>query len=120
MVSLEGLSPSGGLYDRIYQVVRLIPRGRVATYGQIAAYVGRCTPRQVGYAMAALPSGLDVPWHRVINREGRISFPRNGSAALEQRMLLQAEGVVFDESGRTDLKKVGWAGPWEDAPPDTS
>ncbi|MCK4272333.1 MGMT family protein [bacterium] len=110
MVSLEGSSPGGGLYDRIYQVVRLIPRGRVAIYGQIAAYVGRCTPRQVGYAMAALPSGLDVPWHRVINREGRISFPRNSSAALEQSMLLQAEGVVFDESERVELDDVGWAG----------
>ena len=115
MVSLEGSSPSSGLYGRIYQVVRLIPRGRVATYGQIAAYVGRCTPRQVGYAMAALPSDLDVPWHRVINREGRISFPRNSSAAQEQRMLLQAEGVVFDKSGRTDLKKFGWAGLFADS-----
>jgi len=118
--SSTGSSASGGLYERIYDLVRLISHGRVATYGQIAAYVGMCTPRQVGYAMAALPSGHDVPWHRVINREGRISFPKNSSGAVEQRVLLEAEGVMFDESGRTDLEKVGWAGPWEDVARGTS
>lgn len=105
-------SDAAGLYERIYRVVRMIPAGRVATYGQIAAIVGRCTPRQVGYAMAALPHG-DVPWHRVINMKGRISFPKNSPGEAEQRTLLEAEGIVFDESGRVDLGEVGWVGPWE-------
>lgn len=99
-----------GLYGRIYAVVRLIPRGRVATYGQIAAYVGRCTPRQVGYAMAALPY-KDVPWQRVINSQGKISFPKNSRGALEQRDLLEDEGIVFDRTGQVDLKRFGWGGP---------
>jgi methylated-DNA-protein-cysteine methyltransferase-like protein len=101
---------SHGLYGRIYTVVRLIPWGRVATYGQIAAYAGRCTPRQVGYAMAALRDGA-VPWQRVINSKGRISFPKNSRGAMEQRRLLETEGIVFDRTGQVDLKKFGWDGP---------
>lgn len=61
-------------YERIYEVVRLIPPGRVATYGQVASIVGNCTARMVGYAMAALPPGSDVPWQRVINAQGKISL----------------------------------------------
>jgi len=95
------------LYRRIYDVVRRIPRGRVATYGQVAAYAGRCTPRQAGYAMAALRDD-DVPWHRVINSRGRISFPENSRGAGQQRLLLEEEGVVFGHDGRIDLKKYGW------------
>ena len=103
-------SEDQGLFERIYAVVRLIPRGRVATYGQIAAYVGRCTPRQVGYAMAALPYN-DVPWQRVINSQGKISFPKNSRGALEQRRLLESEGIVFGLNDRVDLRRFGWAGP---------
>lgn len=105
-------SEDRGLYERIYAVVRLIPRGRVATYGQIAAYVGRCMPRQVGYAMAALPY-QDVPWQRVINSKGMISFPKHSHGALEQRELLEAEGIVFDLNDRVDLRRFGWAGSLE-------
>ena len=97
------------LYDRIYAVVRHIPPGRVATYGQVAAYAGRCTPRQAGYAMAALRTD-DVPWHRVINSRGRISFPENSRGAVRQRELLENEGIVFDSQGRIDLEKYGWKG----------
>ena len=61
------------LYVRIYDLVRQIPPGKVATYGQIAGVVGGCTARMVGYAMAAVPEGLDVPWQRVINAKGKIS-----------------------------------------------
>ena len=64
---------ANGLYGRIYAVVHHIPPGQVATYGQIARMVGRCTARAVGYAMAALPCDTDVPWHRVINSQGKIS-----------------------------------------------
>ena len=101
-------------YDRIYAVVRRIPPGQVATYGQIAAIVGGCTARMVGYAMAALPFGVDVPWQRVINIQGKISPRGAGDGGLRQRQLLEAEGVEFDESGRVDFAQVGWPGPdWD-------
>lgn len=98
------------LYARIYALVRQIPHGRVATYGQVAAMVGRCTARTVGFAMAAVPSGTDVPWHRVINREGRISERRGGNGDIRQRQLLEAEGVYFDREGRVDFARFGWRG----------
>lgn len=101
----------GRLYERIYDTARRIPRGRVATYGQIAEIVGRCTPRQVGYAMAAVPFGSDVPWHRVINSRGMVSERAGGDGSAAQRALLEAEGVRFDERGRVDLRVVGWVGP---------
>ena len=98
-------------YDRIYAVVRRIPRGKVCSYGRVAelAGLGRAA-RQVGYAMAALPDHTTVPWHRVINAQGRISLRRAGSGELEQRFLLEAEGVGFDSAGRVSLERFGWAG----------
>ena len=102
------------MYERIYAVVRQIPAGNVATYGQIAAIVGACTARMVGYAMAALPYGTTVPWQRVINRLGKISARSGGTGAARQRQLLEAEGVRFDRLNRVDLAEVGWTGPdWE-------
>lgn len=100
----------------VWDLVRRIPRGRVAAYGQIALMlppppeVGfeayrAFGPRWVGGAMANCPD--DVPWQRVINAKGEIS-PRPG--ARRQRELLEAEGVVFDEKGRVDFKKFGWKG----------
>jgi methylated-DNA-protein-cysteine methyltransferase-like protein len=101
-------------YERIYAVVRQIPPGQVATYGQVAAIVGGCTARMVGYAMAALPHSTDVPWQRVINRQGQISPRAAGDGTLRQRQLLEAEGIEFDQSGRVDFFEVGWPGPdWE-------
>ena len=100
-----------GLYDRIYDLVDRIPRGRVASYGQLAALVGRCTPRMVGYAMAALPPYRNSPWHRVINSRGEVSTRRCGDGHLDQRALLEAEDVVFDARGRVDMEKYGWRGP---------
>jgi len=99
-----------GVHARIFDVVGGIPSGRVATYGQVAAIVNRCTPRMVGYAMASVPSGLDVPWHRVINSQGRISLPPERGGEL-QRALLEAEGVDFDGRGKIDLREFGWMGP---------
>jgi methylated-DNA-protein-cysteine methyltransferase-like protein len=95
-------------YTRIYAVVRYIPRGRVATYGQIAelAGLGRAA-RLVGYAMHRCPKAL--PWHRVINAAGRISLPAGSTAALTQRRRLEAEGVVFF-GGRVDLDRYRWRG----------
>jgi methylated-DNA-protein-cysteine methyltransferase-like protein len=98
------------VYERIYAVVRQIPRGKVATYGQIARRVDRCTPRMVGYAMAALSRGTGVPWQRVINYKGEISRRRHGDGGLRQRKLLEGEGIRFDSRGRVDLQNVRWNG----------
>lgn len=97
-------------YQRIYAMVRQIPRGQVATYGQIAQLVGRCTARMVGYAMAGLDFASDVPWYRVINYRGRIS-PRPGEGAEMQHRLLQEEGVVFDAQDSIPLHRFRWSGP---------
>lgn len=97
-------------YERIYAVVGQIPAGRVASYGQIAAIVGECTPRMVGYAMAAVPDESDVPWQRVINSQGKISLRRSGGG-IRQRRILEEENVRFDAGDRIDLKKFGWSGP---------
>ena len=96
-------------YQRIYSIVRKIPRGRVASYGQVARMAGLPGhARQVGYAMFALPRGTTVPWQRVINAQGRVSRRRIPGAELTQRMLLEREGVRFGPSGRIDLSRFGW------------
>ncbi len=99
-----------GLYETIYDVVRSIPAGKVATYGQIARIVGKCSARMVGYAMAALSDGRfpDVPWQRVINARGQISM--HGIGNYEQRMLLEEEGIQFDANDRIDFSLYGWLG----------
>lgn len=95
-------------YQRIYSVVRRIPRGRVASYGQVAAEAGLTNAaRQVGYALHALPGGSTVPWHRVVNAQGAVSL--RDHHALTQRMLLTREGVRFDAKARVDLARFGWA-----------
>jgi len=109
--------PSRSIYEKIYEVVRQVPPGKVATYGQIAKIVGFCTPRMVGYAMAALPHGVNVPWQRVVNHKGEISTRSRGDGARRQRGLLRAEGIRFDRKGRINLKKVRWAGPTESDSP---
>lgn len=96
-------------YQTIYAVVRRIPRGRVATYGQVAALAGLPRhARQVGYAMAALPEGSDVPWQRVINSKGEISARDYPDAVRSQRARLEDEKVLFDANGRVSLARYGW------------
>jgi methylated-DNA-protein-cysteine methyltransferase-like protein len=97
------------LHARVHAVVRRIPRGRVATYGQVArlARIGR-QPRLVGYALAALPEDAQVPWHRVVNAQGRVSLRSTDGWDRLQRALLEREGVVFDAKGRIDLAKRQW------------
>lgn len=96
-------------YQHIYAVVRRIPRGRVATYGQVAELAGLPGhARQVGYALHALPAGSAVPWHRVINARGEVSRRSVPGPELSQRMLLEREGVQFDLRGRVDLRACGW------------
>ena len=97
-------------YERFYAVVRTIPEGRVSSYGVVARLAGLPGhARQVGYALAALPDEHDVPWHRVVNARGEVSRRSGGSAFEEiQRVLLEAEGVRFDERGRIPLREFGW------------
>ena len=93
--------------SRILAAIRKIPRGRVATYGQIATLSGMDgQPRLVGYALHALPNGSGVPWHRVINATGRISLP--GPTGRHQRKLLETEGIEFSAANRIDLRKYQW------------
>jgi len=100
---------SRGDYARIYAVVRRIPRGRVATYGQIAELAGLPGhARQVGYALHALSEGSAVPWHRVVNAAGSCSLRSVPGAELTQRRLLEREGIRFDARGRVALAKVRW------------
>jgi methylated-DNA-protein-cysteine methyltransferase related protein len=103
-------SPEGAPvgHERIYAVVKRIPKGKVATYGQIARMVGRCTARMVGYAMAAVPVGSRVPWQRVINAQGMISARSHSDGDVRQRGLLEKEGVKFDARGKIDLIEFGW------------
>jgi len=101
------IAKSDGTHGRIHKVVSRIPRGRVATYGQIARLAGLGgQARLVGYAMHALPAGTRVPWQRVVNAQGAISLP--GKSALRQRALLEKEGVRFDARGRIDLDRFLW------------
>jgi methylated-DNA-protein-cysteine methyltransferase related protein len=108
-------------YEQVWQLVRQIPSGKVASYGQIALMIPppvgvdfdsykAFSPRWVGGAMAACPD--DVPWQRVINSQGKIS-PRPGGAE-KQRLLLEQEGVEFDAKDRVDWKKYRWKGPNEE------
>ena len=99
---------SDGAYERIYAVARRIPRGRVATYGQVAALAGLAGhARQVGYAMHALQDD-DVPWHRVLNARGEVSRRAEPGAEQLQRFLLESEGVRFDGRGRVSLPAWRW------------
>jgi methylated-DNA-protein-cysteine methyltransferase related protein len=97
-------------YARIRTVVKKIPRGRVATYGEIATLAGLDGhARQVGYALHHLPGSTGVPWHRVINAKGEISPRSQGDSHELQRLLLEAEGVEFTLDGRVDLRKFRWS-----------
>lgn len=95
-------------YERIYAVVARIPRGRVATYGQVAALAGLPgRARQVGYALHATPPTVRIPWQRVVNAQGTISL-RPGPGGDLQAALLQAEGVDLDDRGRIELARFQW------------
>jgi methylated-DNA-protein-cysteine methyltransferase-like protein len=90
-------------------VVRRIPEGRVATYGQVAALAGYPGhARQVGYALHGLPEGSDVPWQRVINARGEVSLRAAPGREGYQRHLLEEEGILFDTAGRVDLARFRW------------
>ena len=98
------------LHQRIYDLVRQVPPGKVATYGQIAKIIGGCSAQMVGFALAALREGQNVPWQRVINVKGKISPHGFGYGSAVQEQLLRQEGIEFDEEGRIDFVKFGWLG----------
>jgi methylated-DNA-protein-cysteine methyltransferase-like protein len=96
-------------FRKVHRIVALIPAGTVMTYGQIAAMAGNTrASRAVGYALRALPEGTDIPWHRVVNSRGEISFRKTlqgDDDRVLQRILLESEGVIFNELSRVDLEK---------------
>jgi len=103
--------PILSLSEQIALVVQSIPSGQVATYGQVAAIAGNPrAARQVVRTLKMWARSRDLPWHRVVNREGRISLPPGGGYE-EQRALLESEGVVFGLDGRIDMKHHHWPGP---------
>jgi methylated-DNA-protein-cysteine methyltransferase-like protein len=97
------------LYRRVYQIVLQIPAGRVATYGQIARLAGMAGhARQVGYALHNLPDNSNVPWQRVINARGQISFPPESLQRHIQQTILVSEGIRFDGNDTVSLKWYQW------------
>jgi methylated-DNA-protein-cysteine methyltransferase-like protein len=98
---------NSSLFQHVYEVVRMIPRGQVATYGQIAAIVShRGAARTVGWALHSLVTGTDVPWHRVINAKGQISL----KPGTRQISLLREEGIIVNAQGQVDMKRFQWPG----------
>ncbi|TFH00912.1 MAG: methyltransferase [Calditrichales bacterium] len=98
------------IFERVYEIVRQIPAGKVATYGQIAALLGPgMPPRIVGFALHGLPEHTDIPWHRVVNAKGMISLPSDQvSFDLLQQQLLEKESVKFDSSRKIDFALYLW------------
>ncbi len=93
----------------IWQVVAAIPPGRVATYGQVAEKAGLSrAARRVGYALRGLPNNTRIPWHRVVNAQGRISLPEGSKPYATQRDRLEREGVEFSATGTIDMRHHGW------------
>lgn len=101
--------PSPNRFTRIEAVIRLVPKGKVASYGDIAAITGGVTPRHVGFALAA-SNDPDLPWQRIINSQGGLS-PRGADGAMRQRETLEAEGVHFNQDGTINWLDFGWEGP---------
>ncbi len=99
----------GSAYEIIYKMVLQIPRGKVATYGEVARLCGfPAHARLVGYALHNLKPDSGVPWHRVINSKGMISLPRDSYAYQRQKKLLEKEGITF-KKGQVDLTRFGFA-----------
>ena len=108
-------------FETVWNIVCQIPAGKVSSYGQIASMMPptavdadsmrRLAPRWVGTALRKTPRGKAIPWHRVINSQGKISFPAGSAQAKKQRRRLEIEGVHFDDKGKVDFETVGWHGP---------
>lgn len=94
--------------DMVFDIVKQIPPGKVASYGQISKMIPGCTARMVGYALASLPNDSGVPWQRVINSKGRISPHGAGFGSAMQRALLEQEGIIFKSDHSIDMSVFGW------------
>ena len=95
-------------YQIIWDTVRHVPKGNVATYGEVATVSGLVgQARLVGYALHSVPPGVKIPWHRVINSQGKISLPKSNGQYKRQKKLLEKEGIVF-RKGKIDLSKYSW------------
>lgn len=96
------------VFEKIYEVVRKIPYGRVATYGQVAMLAGNPRwARVVGYALHNNPDPQNIPCYRVVNREGKVAPAFAFGGENIQRELLEKEGIVFEKDGHIDLEKYG-------------
>ena len=105
-----------GMFEEVYAAVRRIPRGHVATYGQIALLCGKPgNSRQVGYALNRRLGGADLPAHRVVNASGYLSGAASFRTPDTQKKLLEAEGVAVNDENRVDLNRFGWHHTLEDA-----
>ena len=111
-------------FEQVWEIVGEIPLGKVSSYGQIASMIPpdaerdaanmkSLAARWVGTALRKTPHDRPIPWHRVINSQGKVSFPVGGAQARRQRQLLELEGVQFDHRGKVDFSIVGWKGPDE-------
>lgn len=99
-------------FDMIYEVVRKIPKGQVATYGQVAALAGnKRWARVVGYALHDCPDPVGIPWHRVVKQDGSPAFDSAGGGSNLQKELLESEGVRF-KGGKVIMKDYRWDTPW--------
>ena len=94
--------------DLVFDIVKQIPAGKVASYGQISKMIPGWTARMVGYALASLPNDSGVPWQRVINSKGKISPHGAGFGSAMQRALLEQEGIIFREDNSIDMRNFGW------------
>ena len=95
-------------YEKIYEIVKRIPKGKVATYGQVATLAGNANlARTVGNALHANPDNSTIPCHRVVNRKGEVAEYYAFGGPKAQRKLLESEGITFKEDGKIDLKKYG-------------
>ena len=108
-MSRHARSPAKSFSDLVYDVVRRIPRGKVLSYGDVAALLGNPrAARGVGWALHALDADSTVPWWRVINKQGAISIRHPDVSPKVQRAMLEDEGVAFDDDDRVDWAAVRW------------
>ena len=99
------------LRQRILSVVRQVPAGSVATYGQIALVAGASNARMIGRVLKYLPDGSDVPWHRILNSAGQIASRGEGGPSVEQSRRLKDEDVFITLNGKVNFREHGWGGP---------
>ena len=104
---------SKDFFKRVYNIVSKIPKGKIATYGQIAFMLGEPrSARVVGWALRKVPDNMNIPCHRVVNKSGELSPDYVFGSSDIQRYLLKSEGIVFKKDGRINIEKYLWDGKW--------